>query len=934
MAHELTNFIFGRAILTAQQLTIFNRNTRYINFIRNGQAQKMACEQYQLWFPQLNLDYDGLWAGRRSITGLMVLEAVQRREDNSTRTTPIGVLIFICDHVVRNKILEQCTFTNKDLCDRQLEIRWLTHQSSLALHTEVEFDQDVVDFSWESLWREASCLATMPTPPREHPPVHPSAFVLDRWTFTAMMEKWYREQGICTYVPAQVEGGRLRSLDSIEYMWLLYHVWLRWRRDRTQTVRIAKLVVAAIRLDHPPLVIPTWLDKVQTLHKLDFSHNQAFMFMNLHGATRQMLANMKSISADYNECVAIVHRYIGEPMQALRDRLHPFPLYVGHLLREFTQQCNDTMPLNPLDVDKHLQWAKAQYNHLKSEYTVERIFRSVYENAMMLTHKNAFIRLYGNSRHLLQHLHEESCKFDPNRQSINVILPAYRLENMGRLSDESRRPWPVYALARSRARYIVDNRQQTPAAARLSEAASMCLPIWTSYRSEHSNACIFHRVSVAYDAGSDDVDDPPLPMGVEYVQNGLHCSQFYADLDMYPTAEIDDARLYKDLHECMTNIMERACNGLQPTSVYIFRSVGADSGGKVGLHLHAILSPGTVMTTKACQDLAIIMETVRHMYPKTLGQTKYGSEVFDRCVYPIGNDPRGHCLRGPYQSKADGSRMLTCVYRTDGLPINKEIPAHHRFVHGPQFDPITGQPILFGTVIEGIEGINNITDVAFVRRLESETVNDYVHHKCRQNPCGIMRELNKRRLLFSCVIEGGEDDAQVKRHPRYAAERDLLVEVVNELWRLNGRDNMIAHMNTAVGADEHAHYEHSHIQMIQQQSCFIYDKKRDTISLSMDGGRTTRVHFCPNRPHRRGIASRDVQVDVTYMRGMVRFGLISRCFKPFCRRDGWSVKFVPKVMMTMPNVFVAPCIQRMIQESVMPMLLAPDVDVLQVVVDE
>ena len=423
-------------------------------------------------------------------------------------------------------------------------------------------------------------------------------------------------------------------------------------------------------------------------------------------------------------------------------------------------------------------------------------------------------------------------------------------------------------------------------------------------------------------------------MGMEYIQNGLHCSQFYADLDMYPTAEIDDVSLYKDLHECMMNIMGRACNGLQPISVYIFRSQGFDPRGKVGLHLHAILPLGTVMTTKACQDLAIIMETVRHMYPETLGQTKYGSEVFDRCVYPIGNEPRGHCLRGPYQSKVDGSRTLTCVYRTDGLPIDRKIAAHHRFIHGPQFDPTTGQPILYGTVIEGITGINNITDVAFVRRLESETVNDYVRHKCRQSPSGIMREMNKRRLLFSCVIGGEEDDAQVKKHPRYAAERDLLVEVVNELWGLNGRDNMIAHMNTAIGADRHAQYEDSHIQMIQQQSCFIYDKSRDAISLSMDGGRTTRVYFCPNRPHRRRIASGEVRVDVTYMRGMVRFGLISHCFKPFCRRDGQSVKFVPKVMMTMPNVFVAPCIQRRIQESLIPMLLAPNVDLLQVVVQE
>ena len=30
----------------------------------------------------------------------------------------------------------------------------------------------------------------------------------------------------------------------------------------------------------------------------------------------------------------------------------------------------------------------------------------------------------------------------------------------------------------------------------------------------------------------------------------------------------------------------------------------------------------------------------------------------------------------------------------------------------------------------------------------------------------------------------------------------------------------------------------------------------------------------------------EVRVDVTYMQGMVRFGLISHCFKPVCRRDG------------------------------------------------
>ena len=112
-------------------------------------------------------------------------------------------------------------------------------------------------------------------------------------------------------------------------------------------------------------------------------------------------------------------------------------------------------------------------------------------------------------------------------------------------------------------------------------------------------------------------------------------------------------KLYKDLHECVTNIMERACHGLRLDSVYIFRSRGADCRGKVGLHLHVILPLSTVMTTKACQDLAVIMETVRHTYPVTLGRTKYGSEVFDRCVYPIGKDLRGHCL----QAMSAGDRI-------------------------------------------------------------------------------------------------------------------------------------------------------------------------------------------------------------------------------------------------------------------------------------
>lgn len=929
-------FIFARAVVSSEEQELFNNDliavVKSIN--KNGARQRART---QLWFPIVDST-----PGRRLInsnnraSAAIVLEAMYKREMHARRTVPVGVALINSDSLAdRNAILDECAFSNADLCTGRVTILWFSPQ----LIARGENDRSAVR-DWNALWDmtneviHASVHATIDTISKSLayvPAINTRTFYLDRWAMTSALVMWCSWQGLWTYAAVtHGDGDGYRSLYLHEYVLLLFHVYLRYRGDSVPLLHTTKYIAQHMRIpvqnaDKHAAQLSTEA-VFRDMGRIDAQHNRTFLKTDLP----PLLEVFHDLWDRYEKCRKLVYDHVSQPMQALRDRLPAYPLYLGHRLTTFTHHCIRTTPENPTDVDAYVRWALSCRKKLDDDHSMIKVFESVYRDALTVTTKEADLYLYGNMQVAVDDARRAKKRalqeMGLDTSSIRRTVIEHRPVTVGALSDpRSRAKMALYGNQRRCSEFDVaacDGGMHSETSSRLDDATTTRTPVWASYLPRGTGFSFAMYNTFYVDIDDRDVQAPPPPPKddyspypegeLEYVQSNMHCSQIYADLDLRvpqgACLSFGLATFCQDLTQCLLRVARSLAVPVQ--HVYVFKSRdGTESmnddhnthtrDGKLGLHLHAPLCPGTVMTTFAVKQFIHIMEMIRHAKPATLGQGHFSSELFDPCVYPVG-DYKGHCFRSPYRGKADGKRVLDCVYRSDEGDVDNPIAKRYQFVHGPQFRTIAmssdstealGDRVFRGTVIERIEGIHEITDEAFIYRHTKEAVNKYVRELGHYTPVHVMQEINKRRIIFL-----SEDDKDI----RYAHDLERLLTMLNSLLSNTGTLPTLANvMRRAVGADGMKHAKQD-IHNVLTKSRIVFHKETKTLCVEVNG--SVWLPFCARRPHRKPVTRKSCRLIVMYYHGMVRFGFLASCRKASCKMG--SSSFMAEVMMPMQEIFI------------------------------
>lgn len=920
------HLLFGRAILVCEELYLLTADPQLFATSQRGAASAPE-ESYKLFVPTIcDEDYHKRLEKDEKISGVIIIEGLMRGALCNIQAFPCGILMFRCVNAIRNNILLSAEFSNKDIVDGNVQICWMSSHDVLTIHNKLILDPTAPCHTWEMLWTVAKDKINTWKTNNDIVPYPCESFNFQHWSVQNVFNSWSKAVGHWNTDDNQTQPPR--AMTPLEHMWLYFHVVLRWRKD----------------LNVDPLSMSNLLRNIVVSGNYDMSD---FLLSNEIGAEMKvkqeyhgMMATltgtcpglMKELSMGYSDlCVKLtegrrmVKNILTKEMQNTRIRFKAFPLFTSCKLKTFTEDSIETVPLSVLDLDSIKAWSKERRKVLlETDMNPDKVFRSIYERAkpVYIGNENTFLRLYGNINSLLA-LMQQTDK--------EVTTLTYRVERLGSLSTSTVDLLPLYGMSnscRSRSPFHLGTSSMT--SIRLAESGEHCTPIWATPTKTGMNYMrivpfLGRKRKQTYEIDylenliekyMYNPDQPKPTMTNEYLQSGLHWSSFVADIDLRFSGTRPDVKsVARDAVIMFDSIFETIFEPQKIERHLVFASVDDGRNNKLGIHHHAILPKGMVFTSSACRDMAQILEAVRHLFPETIGMGE-DSPTYDMAIYPVpslSNPHKGHCLRGPLQVKFDGKHCLKCVLDTKHSPLT----VRDMMIHGPQLDICSGEKVLFGRVVNGINGVQDPSDVPFFRKYETNIMNKNINSVCSRSTTDIMAEINKRTVLFA----EGENNVS------------LLLEIINDLWiKCDGKLRMIEHMKSAEGRGG-KRFDNMQTTLMIRCSKFVHDHTKNTINLVVDDNPKKTMPFCPRRPHNTP-AKGDVVVTVGYSSKMIRFMLfVSMCFKMSCNISSKRY-FLPNVMLSMPNIFVTPSIQLKVERFLQEKFQGPSVRVTNVTIQD
>ena len=924
-------FIFGRAVFVCEQVNILIENLRsYVTSKKGAASAPEEC--YRLFFPHIcDRDYKDEWTEHNcSVTGIIVLEGLMSRAICTLQVTPFSILVFHCDAKTRNSILQEAEFTNEDLTTGRVEIIWLSKEEVRLLHNEVLRNEETYCHSWQMLWSMVHQKWLLKHESVDLAPLPLVGYHFQLWNVQSIIDRWSKTAG--QWLIREDDYNQLpRMTIPLERIWLYFHISLRWRRDVNVDCSSMSNILNHIRVENAYALDPHLLDNnIGTQTKIyPFYHGMMSLLTGAYrGLADELLTRYISLCKILAQSKAVFKFNLADTMQEMRRKYHSLPLFTSCRLKTFTETSIDTIPLSVLDLSAVTSWSLRRKEQLVDEMDTKKIFKKVYTDAVPVLKggNQNFLRLYGNLSNMLEIMKKHDSRV------TNII---YKVECLGALSSSTVGILPIYGMhgkARQNSPFYLDD-EKSVTSIRLLEASEFCTPIWTTPTKTGMNfmrivPMLDRKRKLSCEVGN--VDDLigrhmyPIESDrhdtAEYLQSGLHWSLFVADIDIKPIPgdpRPDRNMVARDLVKMFDDIFETIFS-CKVRGHFVFASVDDSGSEKLGLHYHVAMPLGLVLTTTACRDIAQILEIVRRMYPETIGvNTADNTPVFDTAIYPVmrGQNHKGHCLRGPLQTKSDGTRKLECIFQTE-TPLS----LRHMLIHGPQFDE-NGERVVFGKIVESIQGIYDLSDVAFFKKYEAKVMNDNMKSVCHVNVKDIMREINNKCVLFD--ITSNKDNVH------------YLLSILNNLWTEEGcKKTLTYRLKSAVGS-EGKKYEKRQISLVDNKSKFVHDSEHETINLVTDNNAEKLFPFCPRRPHRKR-ANKGVRITVGYSSRMIRFVLfVSRCYKFSCQekrvgKPDINSHFIPDVVLTMPDVFICPIIKRHVERFLQQHFRGPTVGVMQI----
>jgi len=923
------SFVFGRAVFVCEQVNILTENI--VSFATSPKGAASAPEEsYRLFFPHIcDRDFKQQWEGNESVTGIIILEGLMSQAICTIQVTPFALLVLRCGTETRDSILKAAKFCNEDLSSGHVEVVWFSADQVRLLHNELLADEGTPYHTWNMLWSMAHdkllsrCVSVNVSP---LPLVN---YHLQLWNAQSIVDRWSKATSRWTTF-SEDSSQHPRPLVPLERMWLYFHISLRWRRDRNVDTVTMSTILRQMRIHNLYDLQPHLSDSkigIDTKICQNYHGLMAILTGAYAGLAEELQAKYMGLCEVLTQSKALVKVNLTDAMQEIRHKYHSLPLFTSCMLKTFTEVSIDTIPSSVLDANAVREWSLRRREELMKDMDTHHIFRKVYANAVPVYTggDQNFLRLYGNLSSLLEVM---------KKHDSRVVDIVYKVECLGALSSSNVDALPLYGMdgkVRRGSPFSLDE-ENSMTSIRLTESSEFCTPIWTTPTKTGMN---FMRIAPmlsrkrkrSFEVGTVDslIERHMYPaesdqhVTAEYLHSGLHWSAFVADVDIQPisgAARPEKNAIARDLVSMFDDVFESLFK-CKVGGHFIFASVDNGSG-KLGVHHHVTMPPGLVLTTTACRDIAEILEIVRRTYPETVGiDTASDTPVFDTSIYAVrrGENHKGHCLRGPMQTKVDGTRKLECIYQTE-TPLS----LRHMLIHGPQFDE-TGQRVVFGKIVESIHGVEDLSDVAFFRKYEVEVMNDSMKSVCHSKVKDIVKEMNAKCVLFDSSADVGD-------------VVEYLLSILNNLWtEEKGKRMMISHLKSAVGNEERK-YHSGQISLVDTKSRFVHDAKYGTINLVADNNTQKLFPFCPRRPHRKRV-TRGVRVTVGYSSKMIRYVLfVSQCFKASCQekrlRETPQCHFIPDVVLTMPDVFVCPSIKRHVDKFLHENFRGPTVGVIQI----
>lgn len=823
---------------------------------------------------------------KKTSTGIIFLEVLMENQISARKTHYIGALILL--HTKKDR---EAIFIHGKLPKSKLEVDyfWVPFSAGSVIGGH---DPDIMLL--ESLRMDYDFFVAANSYVTE------LVFIKSYWKMMELVDNWSGKQRL-SYIATTGDdvSETHRSLQIHEYTWMYFHLYIRLSCDDLQDSHTMHTILAKIKLDkmkHPKEdERSAGFTNFNNGNRLNPTMIKLWNSLSYHYGTNLQEAEEQyhKLNKDLKQTV-VVCRSIPELIESKRRELSHTVLYTAIELNSLAIENISSTPGDIFDIDAFEKWRDERMEVIEEKTNIQETYTRVFKDMSIDYKEDVPLRLYGYGC---------TDAYEPIRTAnLNQSMFA---------SDLLPAPGPH---SKTLAKYEMpyDNQRMTGTSRALCMAATHMTPIWMSMKEDGGKEFIVIKQKQNGMFTMDDILSKVMTKdgarNIEFISSGLHVSTMIFDIDLSPTPMRNDlniTKLCKDIVDLTNMVLDKLAPVVSSKNVthYLFHSEMPDPDQpkeKYGIHHHVRLPDNVVMTTEVVGCIVNVLGQIRYLYPDTIGlfAGKKNYDVYDSCIYSIKENDgsisttnlaipnsvkmKYHGLRLPGQVKADGKKKLICVYRSDGLPCDAEIPVGAKMAHGP-FD---GKQRT-GTVIHRVFGIKHISDEEYLKNLESERLNNYVKNKSYGNAVDLMKALNKQMVLFK------EWDDSFPSKMDY----EKMEGILNELWKNGGMDTMRNALKMTRGDRGHRYTKLS-IDRVLNGSRIKYSERQNAFMLvSRECAASDGFELCPvrvhNNPHNKG-----AMINVIYIEDMISFGFWVGGFKS-CKKT-----YLDKVYMQMAGITI------------------------------
>ena len=858
---------------------------------------------------------------------VIILETMRPTYQNNVQVIPVG-LVCIRDRTLGRSVLEKGFFSDQMIEDGSVSVKWFNKLQVMRIIDDL--NKKALEYVTDSdvYFDTVMQVVSTPTGPNavHYPFIGDLTPHVNALFLKSLLGTWIRMFENDLKKELVLPDSDLRPLTYLERLSLFLHVSLRRNKTKDVDTLIRIHLLSAIRTEE---AYPE--DGEDSIDRAEEEEDEEEIPMDqgdnkegnqLCDVNRGMYHYKKSFCdqiQQYNrlvkafqENIQLTSTRLTDAMTAKRSRYKAFPLYVSLEMDKISSKQIETIPVNCADTKSMSVWTDTMANELHAAINDKTVYEDcigqvqpIYE--CQVNSPDFVLKLYGNYTPYTESLTAQGWPVIPRVyfklkycQTLqyeeggiqNILTNAHHFFTPIFWSSDRKTFMRVVAVEEKTIRANRDDDEDQDEEGKGHELAAKRARLDIAHKTATKHS-LEDLLKSSWDITKNDMH------ANEYLTDALHWSSFVADIDLYthiPTSVEDTA---KNACELVSSIIN-TCIGSPPHKIAVFSSSKepssiADNNGsnqimKIGLHVHARLPTGTVLTAQACLQIADMCEMKRFSYPDTLGQQGESIDntktVFDRNIYTqqFAKDNKfgGHCLRCPYQSKnhTDKDRTLQLVH-SEGDPFS----VMDLFVHAPQFYPDTGERCLYGKVIVGFSGVSDRRDVQFFQKHVEISVEKHIEKACKTKVKDMLAEINKKSVLF---------------HGPPEEDRHLLTQIVQECWTDNGKKALFAYMTSVRGRNDKAFSDDEKTSISGAE--VAYNEKTDELMLSVRG--SFLIPYCCRLPHnnaKNGSTKTTLKLGISSkMLGLCIFS--NKCYKTSCVQ----LSYIPSCSIAVQNVFLSP----------------------------